>query len=73
MGTLIKALFSRSEKPRATIREIAVTTADGRTVVRTDALVKRKTFENKADELKAFAERVVKSSTSETQPQPLTR
>lgn len=73
MRTLIKALFHRSEKPRVTIREIATTTPDGRTVVRTDALVKRSKFESKADELKAFAERVVKPPKSEAHPQPITR
>jgi len=62
MGTLIKALFHRPEKARLTIRQIATTTADGRTIVRTGDLMQREEFKKKADELQAFAERVVAAS-----------
>jgi hypothetical protein len=57
--TVIKALFGETPKRRTTLRVVAKTTANGRTVTIPDELLKNKTFVEKSSKLAKLAERVV--------------
>lgn len=58
--TIIDALFGKPGKPRKTLRNIAITTANGRTIVVPEVFLEDQKFKEKSSELEELVARAVR-------------